>query len=159
WFLTGMWHGASWNYILWGLYFAAFLLLEKFVIRGRMPKVPAHIYALVVVYIGWILFHFENFSEMGCVLLGVFGLAGNGFTNLEVHTLFMQNIFLLVFCCIACTNLGKWLHSNLFQLAKRNGAALAAYSVLEAITPPVLLIVGAIALAGASYNPFIYFQF
>ena len=159
WFLTGMWHGASWNYILWGLYFAVFLLLEKFVIKDRLPKVLAHIYALVVVYFGWVLFHFESFAEMGCVALGVLGLAGNGFTSLEVHTLFLQNIFLLVFCCVACTNLGKWLHGRLFQAAKRSDVALMLYSVLEAITPPLLLIVAAIALAGASYNPFIYFQF
>jgi len=159
WFLTGMWHGASWNYILWGLYFAAFLLLEKFVIRDRLPRPAAHVYALVVVYLGWVLFHFENFAEMGCVLTGIFGLAGNGFTSLEVHTLFMQNIFLLIFCIIACTDLGKQLHGRLFQMAKRNQAALVVYSVLEAVTPPLLLLLAAIALAGASYNPFIYFQF
>ena len=159
WFLTGMWHGASWNYILWGLYFALFLLLEKFVIKDRLPKVAAHIYALVVVYLGWVLFHFEDFSQMGCVMLGVFGLSGNGFTSLEVHTLFLQNIFLLIFCVSACTSFGKWLHGQLFQLAKRNNGALIAYSVLEAVTPAILLIIAAIALAGASYNPFIYFQF
>ena len=159
WFLTGMWHGASWNYILWGLYCALFLLLEKFVIKDRLPKVAAHIYALVVVYLGWVLFHFEDFSQMGCVMLGVFGLSGNGFTSLEVHTLFLQNIFLLIFCVIACTSFGKWLHGQLFQLAKRNNGALIAYSVLEAVTPAILLIIAAIALAGASYNPFIYFQF
>ena len=159
WFLTGMWHGASWNYILWGLYFALFLLLEKFVIKDRLPKVLAHVYALVVIYFGWILFHFESFAEMGSVAMGVLGLAGNGFTSLEVHTLFLQNIFLLVFCCIACTELGKRLHSRLFQAARRNTAALAAYSFLEAVTPPILLLIGVIALAGASYNPFIYFQF
>ena len=159
WFLTGMWHGASWNYILWGLYFALFLLLEKFVIKDRLPKVAAHIYALVVVYLGWVLFHFEDFSQMGCVMLGVFGLSGNGFTSLEVHTLFLQNIFLLIFCVIACTSFGTWLHGQLFQLAKRNNGALITYSVLEAVTPAILLIIAAIALAGASYNPFIYFQF
>ena len=110
WFLTGMWHGASWNYILWGLYFAVFLLLEKFVIQGRMPRIAGHIYALVVVYFGWVLFKFENFAELGMVLAGMFGLAGGGFTGLEVHTLFMQNIFLMLFCFIACTELGKRLH-------------------------------------------------
>ncbi len=115
WFLTGMWHGASWNYILWGLYFAVFLLLEKFVIRGRMPRIAGHVYALVVVYFGWVLFKFENFAELGMVLAGMFGLAGGGFTGLEVHTLFMQNIFLMLFCFIACTELGKRLHKALFE--------------------------------------------
>ena len=159
WFLTGMWHGASWNYILWGLYFAVFLLLEKFVIRGRMPRIAGHIYALVVVYFGWVLFKFENFAELGMVLAGMFGLAGGGFTGLEVHTLFMQNIFLMLFCFIACTELGKRLHKALFDAAQRNDVALTIYGITEAITPVILLIIAVAALAGASYNPFIYFQF
>ncbi|MBQ9021832.1 MAG: MBOAT family protein [Eggerthellaceae bacterium] len=159
WFLTGMWHGASWNYILWGLYFFVFLVLERFVIQGRMPKIAGHIYALIVVYLGWILFRFEDFAEMGCVFLGVFGLAGNGFTGLEVQTIFMQNIFLMFFCFIACTNLGKYLHHKMFVAAQNNSTMLMIYSITEAITPPILLILAVIALAGASYNPFIYFQF
>ena len=159
WFLTGMWHGASWNYILWGLYFAVFLLLEKFVIRGRMPRIAGHIYALVVVYFGWVLFKFENFAELGMVLAGMFGLAGGGFTGLEVHTLFMQNIFLMLFCFIACTELGKRLHKALFDAAQRNDVALTIYGITEAITPVILLVIAVAALAGASYNPFIYFQF
>ncbi len=159
WFLTGMWHGASWNYILWGLYFAVFLLLEKFVIRGRMPRIAGHVYALVVVYFGWVLFKFENFAELGMVLAGMFGLAGGGFTGLEVHTLFMQNIFLMLFCFIACTELGKRLHKALFDAAQRNDVALTIYGITEAITPVILLIIAVAALAGASYNPFIYFQF
>ena len=78
WFLTGLWHGASWNYILWGLYFFVFLLLERFVIRDRLPRVLAHVYALVVVYFGWVLFKFENFSELGSVLAGMFGFSAGG---------------------------------------------------------------------------------
>lgn len=159
WFLTGMWHGASWNYICWGLYFAVFLLLEKFVIKGRLPGVIAHGYALLVVFLGWVLFRFEDFAEMGFVLGGIFGLSGNGFTSLEVQTLFMQNLFLLIFCIIACTDLGKRLHHRLFVLANRSDVALVVYGILEAITPPLLLIIAVVALSGLSYNPFIYFQF
>ena len=159
WFLTGMWHGASWNYILWGLYFAVFLLLEKFVIKDRMPRVAGHVYALVVVYFGWVLFKFENFGELGMVLAGMFGLAGGGFTGLEVHTLFLQNIFLMLFCFVACTEAGKRLHKALFNAAQRSDVALAIYGITEAITPVILLVVAVAALAGASYNPFIYFQF
>lgn len=159
WFLTGLWHGASWNYILWGLYFAVFLLLEKFVIKGRMPWLISHIYAFIVIYFGWVLFRFENFNEMGFVLMGIVGMSGNEFTSLEVQTIFFQNIFLLIFCLIACTNFGKWLHRELFLRARNNNVALMVYSILEAITPPLLLIIAVIALSGLSYNPFIYFQF
>ena len=159
WFLTGMWHGASWNYVLWGVYFAAFLLLEKFVIKDRIPSVPAHVYAMVVVFFGWVLFRFEDFGEMGFVFGGILGLSGNAFTSLEVQTLFLQNIFLLIFCIVACTPLGKALHRKMFEMANRSDVALMVYGVLEAITPPFLLIISVVALSGLSYNPFIYFQF
>ena len=159
WFLTGMWHGASWNYILWGLYFAVFLLLEKFVIKDKLGKIPSHIYAIVVVYFGWVLFKFENFGELGTVLAGMFGLNGAGFAGMATGTILMQNIFLLIFCIIACTNLGQKLREMLHERARTSNVALAVYSVTEMVTPPVLLILAVIALAGASYNPFIYFQF
>ena len=159
WFLTGMWHGASWNYILWGLYFCMFLLLERFVIGDRLPRIAQHIYALVVVYFGWVLFKFEDFAELGGVFAGMFGFGGGGFWSLEVHTLFLQNIFLLIFCIVACTDLGKRLHGRMYVAAKSSSTWLTVYSITEAIVPPLLLIISVAALAGASYNPFIYFQF
>lgn len=159
WFLTGMWHGASWNYILWGLYFLAFLLLEKFVIRDRLPVWAGHAYALAVIYFGWVLFKFENFSELGAVFAGMLGMNGGGASSLAVSTLFLQNVFLLAFCLIACTNLGKRLHGRLFSAARKSDVAARVYAVTEALTPPVLLAISVVALSGASYNPFIYFQF
>ncbi len=159
WFLTGLWHGASWNYILWGLYYLVFLLFERFVVKGRLPKVVNHIYALVVVYFGWVLFKFEDFGELGHVIVSMFGLGGVPFTGLEVQTLFMQNIFLLIFCIIACTNLGKYLHAWLYRAAKNNNIAFKVFNVSEVITPIALLLISVLALTGASYNPFIYFQF
>lgn len=162
WLLTGFWHGASWNYILWGAYFLVFLLLEKFVLKPileSLPGVVGHLYALVVVYFGWILFHFENAGEMGTVLLGVLGLSGNAFTSLEVSTVFLQNLFLLVFCCIACTNLGARIHEWAAGFAKQGGTLSTVVGFVEAALPLVLLVLSVISLAGASYNPFIYFRF
>lgn len=159
WFLTGLWHGASWNYILWGLYFLAFLLLEKFVIRGRLPRGVNHLYGVVVVYFGWMLFKFENFNELGAVFAGMFGLTGTGLGSMEVQTLFLQNVFFIAFCVIACTDVGKRLRHALFTLSKRNKAAYALYVVEEFALPLVVLLFAIAALAGASYNPFIYFQF
>ncbi|MDO4538881.1 MAG: MBOAT family O-acyltransferase [Coriobacteriales bacterium] len=159
WFLTGLWHGASWNYILWGLYYLALLLLERFVIRNRLPKALGHILALLAVFFGWVLFRFEDFSELGIVLAGMFGGSGGGLTSLAVHTVFMQNIFLLAISIVACTNLGSLLRKRLFSMGRTNGALSTFFNITEALTPPVLLILSTIALAGASYNPFIYFQF
>ena len=159
WFLTGLWHGASWNYILWGLYFLAFLLLEKFVIKDRLPKGINHLYGIIVVYFGWVLFKFEDFNELGAVFSGMFGFTQGGLMTMEVQTLFLQNIFLIIFCIIACTDLGKRLRQALFQLSKRNNVAFVVFGITEFVTPLVLLLLAIVALTGASYNPFIYFQF
>ena len=159
WFLTGLWHGASWNYILWGLYFLALLLLERFVIKGRLPKVVGHILALLAVYFGWVLFRFENFGELGTVVKGIFGFAAGGFTSLSVRTVFLQNIFLIIVSAIACTELGTRLRKLLMQVGKSNPLVFKVYCVTEAVTPPLLFLLATVALAGASYNPFIYFQF
>lgn len=159
WFLTGLWHGASWNYILWGLYFFVFLLLERFVIRDCLPRALAHVYALVVVYFGWVLFKFENFSELGSVLAGMLGFSSGGLMSMEVQTLFLQNVFLLVFCVIACTNLGRQVRDALHELSRSSAVTLKIFGVTEFLVPIALLVVSVIALTGASYNPFIYFQF
>ena len=103
WFLTGMWHGASWNYIFWGIYYLAFLLLERFVIKDRIPGPLKHIYALIVIFFGWVIFKFENIGELGSVLIGLFGIGTSGFVGMDVTTIFLSNLFLLIFCVIACT--------------------------------------------------------
>lgn len=159
WFLTGLWHGASWNYILWGLYFLVLLLLERFVIKGRLPKVLGHICALLAVYFGWVLFRFENFAELGTVITGMFGFAAGGLTSLSVHTVLLQNVFLIVVCAVACTGVGTRLRKRLLRLSRNSSLGTKAFGIAEAATPPVLFVLSAIALAGASYNPFIYFQF
>ena len=159
WFLTGLWHGASWNYILWGIYYLVLLLLERFVIQDRLPKIAGHLFALVAVFFGWVLFRFESFSELGTVIAGMFGVTSGGITSLSVHTVFLQNIFLIVVSIIACTNLGTMLRKRLYATSRNSEMATRLFGVLEAATPPILFALSAIALAGASYNPFIYFQF
>lgn len=159
WFLTGMWHGASWNYILWGLYYLVFLLLERFVIQGRIPPVLDHIYAMIVVYFGWVIFKFENMGELGTVLKGMFGFAKGGFTSMEVTTLFVGHIFFLVFAIVAVTPFGKWFRRYVFDLGKKNPAVFSIASFVEAVTPAVLLVLSALSLIGDSYNPFLYFQY
>ncbi len=159
WFLTGMWHGASWNFILWGLYFFCFLLLEKFVIKKRMPRAIGHVYAMVVVFFSWVFFKFVDFGEMGGVFAGLFDANGAGFMNLAVQTVFMKNVFLIVICAVACTSLGSWLRGKLRTAADKGGLARFVYNVQETLVPPVLLALSVVALVGVTYSPFIYFQF
>ena len=159
WLLTGLWHGASWNYILWGAYYLVFLLLEHFLIKGRLPKALAHVLTLIVVTLGWVLFRFENFGEMGMAFAGMFGIGATGLSSLVVRTAFLQNIWLLIVSVVACTGAGSWLRHQLAVEARTNDVALRLYNIEELLAPIVLLLLSTIALAGASYSPFIYFQF
>ena len=159
WFLTGMWHGASWNYILWGIYYLVFLLLERFVIKDRIPGVLKYVYTLLVVFFGWVIFKFENLGELGTAFAGLFGIGTNGFIGMDVSTLFLSNIFLLAFSVIACTPLGKMIRQSLLRYGSSNKVAFTVFNITELIVPPLLLILSVLALIGNSYNPFLYFQF
>ena len=160
WALTGMWHGASWNYILWGLYYFVFLVLEKYLIPvDRIPKAARRVLTLVIVLFGWVLFKFENMSLLGTALKGMFGLNGNAF-YLRFDWLQLQNnIFFLIAAGIACTPLMSKLGNLLKNLSRNSKGGLIAYGVVDVAVPLVLMVLSTMALAGNSYNPFLYFQF
>lgn len=159
WFLTGLWHGASWNYILWGLYYLVFLLLERFVIKGKIPDILNHVYTIFVVLIGWVIFKFENLEELGVVLKGMFTISNGNFAGLDTKTQFVSHIFFLIFAIIACTPLGKNLNKFLTKRSMKHDTAFFAINAINAILPAILLILSMLALVGDSYNPFLYFQF
>lgn len=159
WFLTGMWHGAGWNFILWGLYYFVFLALEKFLIPGlqRLPAFFAHLYTLVVVFFGWVLFYFTDFTQGIVVLKGLFGLNGNPLINLEGRTMVLNYVFFLAVAVLACTPLPRMLYHKV--TSSTNGAAIALGTVLEYALPVAGLVFSISYLVGDSYNPFLYLQF
>ena len=160
WGLTGMWHGASWNYILWGLYYFVFLVIEKYLVdTGRIPKALRHGLTLLIVGFGWILFRFDGSGQLGPAVKGLFGLNGNAFGALSVHLVFRNNLLFLLFCCLAATPLAKTLGNMLRNLSQRSSAWLTAYGIWDAALPVLLLVLAMMSLAGNQYNPFIYFQF
>ena len=162
WLLTGVWHGASWNYILWGLYFFVFLVLEKlFWLKSPLHRCKPvnHILLLIVVYFSWLLFRFTDLGMLGTALQGIFGATGAGFTNPAVGLNWLNNCFFLIFCAIACTPVGRYLH-RLFQYQGTRHAIIAkGLAVFDVLLPAGLLLISAMALVGDSYNPFLYFQF
>lgn len=160
WGLTGLWHGASWNYVLWGLYMFLFLVGERFLFGEKLKKIPAlgHIYAIVVIFFGWVLFKFENMAELGTVLGGMFG-GGHPFSSPETSIIFKNNLFLMIFSIIAVTPLGKNIRNLWYQMADRRRQIPYVMMFLDMILPALLLIFSAMALVGNSYNPFLYFQF
>ena len=161
WALTGLWHGASWNFVLWGLYFFVFLVLEKFVYGEwlKKTKVFKHIYLLVIVYFGWILFKFTEPSMIGTVLRGMIGANHNHLSTFESWK-FLSKYFLFFFICIlACTPLVKNLSAMLRKAGAKGGAMATLNSVANVALPVCLLIVSVLFLIGDSYNPFLYFRF
>ena len=162
WALTGLWHGSSWNFVFWGLYYFIFLVLEKKVLLKKLEKLPGfigHIYAMAVVYFGWIIFKFTDLSYLGHMLKGMFGLNHNGFVNLEVVMTFKNNIFFIIVAVIACTPLAKELYKWMCRKCKTVVIFKYLRRIIEIAGPVLLLLVATMALVGNSYNPILYFQF
>ncbi len=159
WFLTGMWHGADWNFILWGLYYFVFLAIEKFLIPGlqRLPAIFGRLYTLLVVFFGWILFYFRDFTQGWLVLKGLFCLNGNAFSSFESSNMLLNYCFFLAVAVLACTPLPRMLYRRL--CASTNAVAVVTGTVLEWFLPVAGLLVSISLLVGDAYNPFLYLQF
>jgi alginate O-acetyltransferase complex protein AlgI len=162
WFLTGMWHGASWNFIIWGVYFGIIVMLEKYTLLRIINKVPAvflHIYSLLLVVIGWGIFYFDNFSQMTVFFQRFFGQAEtfhDFLTTSAITDNFWMWVLALLFCMpVRSTSarlLARFTHegSNLHQTLK--------FSVRLAVSL-LMLILSVALLVGATNNAFIYTRF
>ncbi len=159
WFLTGLWHGASWNYVLWGLYYLVFLLLEKFVIRERIPNGWNRLYTLSVVFVGWILFRYEDMGTLGMTLAGMFGFTQAGFFGWSAWSTILSNIVLLVIAIVACTSLSVYAERILALAARNNTFFFTLYALDQALIPLFMMAISFLFLIGDVYNPFLYFQF
>lgn len=161
WLLTGLWHGASWNFVLWGLFFCLFLVIEKLgflKVLNKTPSLFSRLYLLIVVFFGWILFRFSDFSFIPVVIKGLFGLNGNDIFDFETKTLITGNILFILVAIICVTPLAKTIAQKL-KPQKEGTAYAVIYNIIVAVIPIILLILSTINLVGDSYNPFLYFQF
>ena len=162
WGLTGLWHGASWNFVLWGLYYCLLLCLERFVFAEkleRLPRAVKHVLVILLVMFGWSIFKFTDVSLVFRSLIGVFGLNGNGFYSSAVGLQFKNNAILLLVSIIACTPLIKKGKEWILENYEKNVILFWVYSIWDILHPVLFLVVSAMALVGDSYNPFIYFRF
>ncbi len=161
WALTGLWHGASWNFVLWGLYFFVFLVLEKFVFGKLLERtrVLRHIYLLAVVYFGWVLFRFSDVNAAFTVLSGMFRGKGNPLFTFESVSFLAETLPFFVICVFACTPVVKKISAALAEKSASSRGAAAVYHTLQFVLPIGLLIVSVLFLIGDSYNPFLYFRF
>ena len=153
WAATGIWHGASWNFLIWGLYFAVLIIVEKAFLGKVLEKLPAavqHIYTLFLVLVSWAIFAVEDFAHMGSYLRAMFGMAPGGLTNDNVWYYFTSFLPMLIIAVAASTPLAAKLWKRLPVRAVK-------------IVLPVLLLAGLVLstayLVDGTYNPFLYWNF
>ena len=162
WALTGLWHGASWNFLLWGLWFFALLMLERFFLKPVLEKVPviSNLYLLTAVSVGWVIFRYTDF-RLGMILIkSLFGLNGNDLTGFTAQIQLQSHSVLLLVSVVASTPVMKLLRQKLEGFAIAHGAWATVWNVVfYSILPVILLLLSTAGLVGDSYNPFIYFQF
>lgn len=159
WMLTGIWHGAGWNFLLWGLWFAFALVLEKLFLGKLLswfPKAVGIVYTLMVVLIGWVLFALETLSGAGGYLQAMAGLTGN-MLDREALYLGRQYVVLFLISLAASTPLPHMLERALER--SRTGMGIALYRFGEKLIPAALLVMSIAGIVEASYNPFLYFRF
>lgn len=155
WSLTGFWHGAGWNFVMWGLYYFVILFIEKlFLLKAldKLPKFFRHVYALLLIVIGWVIFASDDVGVLLPYLGSMFG-ANGAVGGMDVYTLFTKAV-LIIICCVASTELPK----RLFLSATGAMNEKAAFTIKSVMTI-ALLALSMILLIGDSYNPFLYFRF
>jgi len=152
WLLTGLWHGASWNFVVWGLYYALLLILEKYLTGGALSKLPAgaaRALTLLLVTVGWVIFSNTDFAAMGRYLGCLVGIGSQGFADRAFMYALRSNALLLAFAALCCgPGLRQW------QLKLTGRLPLLAVVLFAA-----LLIACTAYLVHGSYNPFLYFRF
>ena len=154
WFLTGLWHGASWNFVLWGVYYAVLLILEKtFLLRwlDRAPRFVGHIYTCLCFVLGWVLFAITDFAQLGAYLSRLF--SGPLWDTTSAYLL-RCDWLLLVLAVVGCTSLPKRLWEK-----REQTLSPALSDGLRTVWTVIVLLVSIAFLVGDSYNPFLYFRF
>lgn len=164
WALTGLWHGASWNFVLWGLYFFVILAAEKTIGEKRLRRIPTilrRVGTMLLVILGWNIFYFTDLTQLLQHFGLLFGLLGTGFSNAQTGIQLVNNLPLLLVCAIGATsvpqNLGNLFGGVCVQGGKRGGQIV--YACVTFVFDAALLALSTIALVGSTYNAFLYFRF
>ncbi len=151
WFLTGLWHGASWNFVVWGLYYGVLIGLERILSRAgwKLPRLLGHIYCVFITLVGWVFFYFESLKDGVGYLWQMFGQAGLPVWNLQFEIVLTNNLYFIILAVIACTPLFAMIWRRL-RLAE---------TPLLLVLNSGLFFASVAMLVGRTYNPFLYFRF
>lgn len=163
WALTGLWHGADWNFLLWGLYYGGLILIEKLFLSKLLKKLPAfisNIYLIIAMLVGWVFFYFTDLKNAFSLLGTMFGFSGHEFVDGMLQINIINNLVFLILALLCCTPIFK----KIIDFIKRYFQdRRIIYFFLKQILNPVvnfcILIAAIILLVGKTYNPFLYFRF
>ncbi|MDE7361749.1 MAG: MBOAT family protein [Oscillospiraceae bacterium] len=158
WLCTGVWHGASWNYVIWGLYYGAFIMLETVIGKKRIKKIPVvirHIYSKLVIIIGFGIFYFEDFGQLGLFFRNLTPLNPNGFTSSFEAMSLRSNLWLILAAVICTFPLINWFG----KMSERSLRVKAAFGVSGTVVCAALLVMSSILLVDATTNAFLYWKF
>lgn len=158
WFCTGLWHGASWNFVIWGLYFGLFIFIEQLIGKKKIKKIPLavrHIYNKIVIIVGFGIFYFEDLGKLGGFFKNLVGLNGNGFIDEFSKLALSNNLYLIIAALICSFPIAKLIE----KAARKSAAAAYAVSVSKVAVNLSLILISSIMLVDATNNPFLYFRF
>ena len=156
WFLTGLWHGASWNFVVWGLYYGIILLLEKYLLQSallRLPNIVRHLLTMIVVVIGWVFFFSPDMSYAMSYIGVMFGAGGGGIIGNMGAYYFLSNWVILLICAIGST---PYVHAAFDALILRTERK---HLTIAVIIYAAMFVASVAYLVSATYNPFLYFRF
>jgi alginate O-acetyltransferase complex protein AlgI len=161
WALTGFWHGPSWNFMLWGLYFGVWIAIERLFLSSLLARLPGlfgHLYLLLIVTLGWALFYFTDLQQLQQFSMILFGMTDaplfgeQTFTDIQAHALWLP------LALIACTPVAPWMSSYVVRLNVVR--SLISWRPVAILAVDLMLLLSCTALlVGQSYNPFLYFRF
>ena len=154
WMLTGLWHGASWNFVLWGVYFGIIIIIEKLFLGKYLEKAPAflsHLYAIFLFTFGWVLFDFTDMGQMRDFIVSLFNGGNVGLISHDALVYVLAYLPVLIISIIASTPLVSNLHKKI------ENRAWCGYA--DAALVLIALVICTASLVSSGYNPFIYFRF
>jgi alginate O-acetyltransferase complex protein AlgI len=157
WLLTGLWHGASWNFVIWGLYFGIFLIIEKLFLLEKLKKskILSHIYVIIIIIFGFVIFNAETMSEAMTYMKAMVGLGGYKAVSAEFIYYLKSYAVILIISTVTSTPFVK----NIIEKLRKKKGMDSFINLMEPVVLLVITVVSVGYLVDNSFNPFLYFRF